>query len=75
MHGNALEYCLDWYSENMAADPVTDPKGPETGFYRILRGGSYYFYPKESRSAYRSRRSRTDNYNNDSGIRVVLVLE
>ena len=75
MHGNALEYCLDWYSENMAADPVTDPKGPETGFYRVLRGGSYYFYPKESRSAYRSRYSRTDNYNNDSGIRVVLVLE
>ena len=75
MHGNALEYCLDWYSENMAADPVTDPKGPETGFYRILRGGSYYFYPKESRSAYRSRYSRTDNYNNDSDIRVVLVLE
>ena len=74
MHGNALEYCLDWYSEDMAADPVTDPKGPETGFKRILRGGSYYFNPKESRSAYRSRCSRTDNYNNDSGIRVVLVL-
>ena len=75
MHGNAREYCLDWHTENIGEDPVTDPLGPETGYYRVLRSGSYYFGPKECRSAFRSHRSRSDNYNNDSGFRVVLVLE
>ena len=73
MHGNAREYCLDWHSENIGEDPVTDPLGPETGYYRVLRSGSYYFGPKECRSAFRSHRSRSDNYNNDSGFRAVLV--
>jgi len=75
MHGNAREYCLDWYKENIGEDPVTDPKGPETGYKRVLRSGSYYFGPKECRSAFRSHCSYADNYNNDSGFRAVLVLE
>ncbi len=57
MHGNVSEWCLGWYAdftENM--EPVTDPTGPETGEYGILRGGSFLStvaYNK-STSSYRS---------------------
>ena len=42
MHGNMEEWCQDWfdpdYLENCAK---VDPKGPKSGFARVLRGGSW----------------------------------
>ena len=43
MHGNLWEWCEDW-SGYYPAGSVTDPKGPSTGKYRVLRGGSFVFY-------------------------------
>ncbi len=37
MLGNASEWCSDWYSE-YAAGPQTDPIGPQSGSYRVIRG-------------------------------------
>ncbi len=40
MSGNVLEWCHDWYgSYNRPAQ--TDPKGPESGSCRVIRGGSW----------------------------------
>src|SRR5919108_302072 len=37
MLGNVWEWVQDWDSK-YPAGPVTDPKGPETGTYRMRRG-------------------------------------
>ena len=39
MHGNASQWCADWYGKKYyAASPPADPKGPETGRERSLSG-------------------------------------
>jgi formylglycine-generating enzyme len=46
MLGNVREFCLDFYDANAyaaypAGDVVEDPRGPESGTERVVRGGSY----------------------------------
>ena len=39
--GNVAEMCLDWYVSDLGTQGVTDPLGPVTGKYRVVRGGSW----------------------------------
>ena len=53
--GNVMEWCQDWYARDYyAASPRENPRGPETGAYRVLRGGSFFVESFELRAYGRS---------------------
>ncbi len=70
MHGNVWEWCSDRYGA-YPGNAVDDPTGPLQGERRVLRGGSWYYYPRFCRSAYRCWFA-PDYRNNSVGFRVAL---
>lgn len=53
MHGNISEWCWDWYAA-YPSEKQQDPHGPETQqSQRVYRGGSWFNYGAELRSANR----------------------
>lgn len=57
MHGNALEWCQDYYDRDYyKTSPRQNPAGlagPAGEARRVLRGGGYYSWPQYCRSAFR----------------------
>ncbi|MCP4698523.1 MAG: formylglycine-generating enzyme family protein [Gammaproteobacteria bacterium] len=55
MHGNVWEWVNDYWADNYSSEPQTDPKGPNTGSSRVIRGGSWDITARICRSAMRGR--------------------
>ena len=69
MSGNVWEWCQDWGGPYSSAS-VTNPTGPTTGTYRLLRGGNWYYGSTYCRASQRSV-SSPDLGNNVFGFRAV----
>ncbi|MDE6634617.1 MAG: formylglycine-generating enzyme family protein [Bacteroidaceae bacterium] len=54
MSGNVWEWCLDRYSNSYNINDTTNPTGPSSGSYRVLRGGSWGNDARYCRVSYRS---------------------
>ena len=77
MHGNLYEWCSDWFDNDYGIEDltsetsVTDPTGPDSGMYKVIRGGSWLNYWYYCRSGYRN--VYFPNYVSDlAGFRVVF---
>ncbi|ADG66847.1 protein of unknown function DUF323 [Planctopirus limnophila DSM 3776] len=53
IHGNAWEWCQDWYGERYSIISSIDPCGPSSGSDRVIRGGSWDSITRGIRSAER----------------------
>ncbi len=73
MHGNVWEWVQDWYGL-YTDDQQNNPKGPETGKYRVYRGGSYVGKASEVRSSVRYSAMPTTR-THDLGFRLARQVE
>jgi formylglycine-generating enzyme required for sulfatase activity len=60
MQGNVWEWVWDRYSADYFADSQVDPTGPESGAYRVYRGGGWSNYASRLRAAFRGRNHPTN---------------
>jgi formylglycine-generating enzyme required for sulfatase activity len=70
MAGNASEWVADWYAESYNLEG-SNPKGPERGESRMIRGGGWYDPADRIRSAKRWHAS-PDHTADDLGFRCAL---
>jgi formylglycine-generating enzyme required for sulfatase activity len=83
IYGNLYEYVSDWYHQDygLATDELAgttvNPKGPNSGTQRIVRGGTYYQTKNgwgDIRSASRASKSNYDTGNIYIGFRLLLEI-
>ena len=71
MSGNVNEWVSDCYNygDTYPSEPQTNPTGPDSGYYHIIRGGDYYSTQYQCRVSYRN----FESYKNGKiGFRIAI---
>ena len=71
MHGNVMEWCLDWYGSLVGG---INPEGPLAGNYRVSRGGAFGISAGECTSSWRHRHFTNNAGSNDYGFRIISFV-
>ncbi len=73
--GNVMEWVADWYLEEAyRSSPDRNPKGPEHGVYKVLRGGGYTTTGMDVRITSRSR--MVPDFRDDTiGFRCAILAD
>jgi formylglycine-generating enzyme required for sulfatase activity len=76
MLGNAREWCSDWKGEYPGETQI-DPQGPQTGRFRVTRGGGAHAFASGCRVSARPRvePNLPKNAKLHAGLRVVCIIE
>jgi formylglycine-generating enzyme required for sulfatase activity len=72
MAGNVWEWVYDKYTAYPKTSPVVDPVNSNVGSRRVLRGGSWNYFARGQRAAYRYRWSPNYRYFN-AGFRLLKI--
>lgn len=77
LSGNVWEWTSTWYSKSYPAisDTLVNPKGPETGMARVVRGGSWFSFAYACRNSNRWFYGNRFPRNDDIGFRCVMDVK